>query len=730
MARWKRAEALIMIAGIFMSAAFNSAYAFHAAVDSLFNSPDPFVQSTVIPNIEKYRKADVVLRCRSADGSALAGVQVQANMIKHSFLFGCCPPPNEPRRSLFLQIFNFGLPENAGKWASLERTQDNWNFSSLDELVNWAESNGVTLEEHFLSGYVPTWAQSLGGGLAARQLLHMRKVVDRYGTRFRFYQVDNEAKIANATLWDSMKVSFPQYKDRFGICDNLNMTYWDQAGLWTMPGPAEVERCWPGCKFAANQVHCATMGGTSGDTYSPRQFYEGMFNKYLGSDMPIHLTEFDFPCPGTIRPNGYLSGTMTEDRKAIYYVQLATVSFSHPSVEAINFWGFGPGGYMPGSGFVDGSNNPLPCFNAMKSLVTEKLRTTSNGASDAQGDFTFRGFLGFYELVVTGPNGLSIRDTFELKPSQSPVVVLVTSQGVQSPAAKPMISPAGGFLVTPVQVTITDSTPGAQIRYTLDGADPTESSTMYSAPFTLSAPATIKARAYKTGMSPSEVGAATFRGLLAAENPAGVVAGLDYSYYQGHWDVLPDFQTMTPVRTGTASLLDLTPANGRTLDFGMRFEGYIDIPADGIYTFSVTCDDAVELSVSSVSVVKSFWYSPGNGQIGLKAGKHSFRMDFFQGGGPFSLAVNWECQTAGIAKQTIPAANLFHGDNSSTVTPRMNRASVNHGPVTVYTIRGQRVKSLEGSVAGPKTQSLVGARGVFVTVSESARWEKAKVVAP
>ena len=57
----------------------------------------------------------------------------------------------------------------------------------------------------------------------------------------------------------------------------------------------------------------------------------------------------------------------------------------------------------------------------------------------------------------------------------------------------------------PSTVSISCATKGASIYYTVDGNDPTEQSTPYSSPFQATAPAIIKARAYKDGMTPSDI---------------------------------------------------------------------------------------------------------------------------------------------------------------------------------------------------------------------------------
>jgi hypothetical protein len=72
------------------------------------------------------------------------------------------------------------------------------------------------------------------------------------------------------------------------------------------------------------------------------------------------------------------------------------------------------------------------------------------------------------------------------------------------------ISPNGGSFTGSVSVSLSTATSGATIRYTTNGSDPTASSTLYSAPFTLTSSATVKARAFKSAMTDSAVASATF----------------------------------------------------------------------------------------------------------------------------------------------------------------------------------------------------------------------------
>jgi hypothetical protein len=74
----------------------------------------------------------------------------------------------------------------------------------------------------------------------------------------------------------------------------------------------------------------------------------------------------------------------------------------------------------------------------------------------------------------------------------------------------PTFSPAGGSFSDPITVTISCTTAGATIRYTLDGSEPDLSSDEYSSPITISETTTIKAKASKEDMDDSKVGSATY----------------------------------------------------------------------------------------------------------------------------------------------------------------------------------------------------------------------------
>jgi hypothetical protein len=82
--------------------------------------------------------------------------------------------------------------------------------------------------------------------------------------------------------------------------------------------------------------------------------------------------------------------------------------------------------------------------------------------------------------------------------------------GVGPMAAIPSLSPVGGTYTAVQTVTISDSTQGATIYYTIDGTTPTTDSPVYSGPITVSVNESVQAIAAAPGYSNSNVGFAGY----------------------------------------------------------------------------------------------------------------------------------------------------------------------------------------------------------------------------
>jgi uncharacterized repeat protein (TIGR03806 family) len=79
----------------------------------------------------------------------------------------------------------------------------------------------------------------------------------------------------------------------------------------------------------------------------------------------------------------------------------------------------------------------------------------------------------------------------------------ITSLPGRSVLDPPAVSPEGGTFAGPVDVSLSEREPGADIRYTLDGSVPGPSDMHYEKPIKLTGPAVVRARAYKDGFTRS-----------------------------------------------------------------------------------------------------------------------------------------------------------------------------------------------------------------------------------
>jgi Tfp pilus assembly protein PilV len=93
----------------------------------------------------------------------------------------------------------------------------------------------------------------------------------------------------------------------------------------------------------------------------------------------------------------------------------------------------------------------------------------------------------------------------------------------------PVMNPAGGTYTDVQNVTITCETSDAEIRYTLDGSEPSKSSILYTGTINISDPTTIKAKAFKPGWTDSDTVSHVYKFILKMRL-SKCFGGTDYDY--------------------------------------------------------------------------------------------------------------------------------------------------------------------------------------------------------
>jgi hypothetical protein len=257
----------------------------------------------------------------------------------------------------------------------------------------------------------------------------------------------------------------------------------------------------------------------------------------------------------------------------------------------------------------------------------------------------------------------------------------------RQPRWSTIIDPAGGLHDEGEKVDVRIGIEGradardVNVRYTLDGSDPTADSPVYGKPITVTKPTTIKARCFKDGKPmPGRLGEARF---VFLADLGDAEPGLIYRLYHGSWDNLPDFDQLKPARTGVSATFDIEPRD-RDDNFGFVFTGYLHVPSAGEYTFYTESDDGSALYIDGKHVVFNdglHGLQESNGKITLGQGAHVIRVEFFEAGGGQQLSVRW--RGPGFDKQAILAKRLSHNPLPSKPSPdSADDAAATDGPST------------------------------------------------
>jgi hypothetical protein len=296
---------------------------------------------------------------------------------------------------------------------------------------------------------------------------------------------------------------------------------------------------------------------------------------------------------------------------------------------------------------------------------------------------------------------------------------------IHSPILPVEIKPDQNAFAASVDVTMESRTPGVDIRFTLDGSDPVPASPLYTGPVTLNSTTHVKARAFRPGVTQlpidtagtlaTPISTASFyrrTPLEPAPKPRNLADGLRFRYWQDDWKILWSLGDLLKptVEAVVPSLFDLSnvPADNpqigekaapRQKYFAVQYDGFLDIPEDGTYTFHAPeewvypdIDAGYELRVfvgnkngrppyQSRTVGLQEWYpstrlhAMGNWSIPLKKGLHPFKvflLDYRTDAVAYWNKPNlkpyiWPGETPdlrvsgpGLKKQPIPSAWLKH----------------------------------------------------------------------
>ncbi len=205
------------------------------------------------------------------------------------------------------------------------------------------------------------------------------------------------------------------------------------------------------------------------------------------------------------------------------------------------------------------------------------------------------------------------------------------------------------------------STANSEIRYTLDGTIPDEHSKLYEAPLIIKTDGELKVKAFAKGAMPSNLVTMSIKvpQWQKAVQPAQLKAGLTVQVYEASLTTVAALETLQPVKKLVAKQISIADTTKKE-QVGLLYQGFIKIPADGIYEFSLSSDDGSKLWIDEEVLDHDGPHgnTGKNGIFALKKGFHRFKLSFFQGGGDGALTL--KVASSKLKKQEIPLNWWFH----------------------------------------------------------------------
>ncbi len=189
------------------------------------------------------------------------------------------------------------------------------------------------------------------------------------------------------------------------------------------------------------------------------------------------------------------------------------------------------------------------------------------------------------------------------------------------------------------EVTLEHPYQNLRLRYTTDGSEPTAQSALYTSPIPMTQTTIVKARFFDAADQGQSEGMEKVYRKVQPYAPAKVQKtqlenGLRYRYYEGEFSTqIPDFDTLTVMKTGITDHFNMEELSMRKDHYALQFEGYLEVPEEGIYTLYTRSDDGSRLYIHDELIVDNDGSHSARtryGNVALEAGLHPIRIAYFE----------------------------------------------------------------------------------------------------
>ena len=406
----------------------------------LFEKNKDYMNERIKGGIEQNRKGYANICVKDKDGNAVSNVKMKLKQKSHEFKYGANlfmldefenEEKNELYKKYFAETFNMAtLPfywdatePLKGKTRYAKDSEKLYRRPPIDLCIEFCEKHGIEPREHALAydAFFPNWLYD--ASVTEIKLAYenrCKEISERYKDKIPTIEVTNEME------WGSGKTAFYDEPDFVEWCFKTAEKYFpvNQLVVNEWSGLPWVDQCRATDKYysyiEANMLKGARIDAIgmqyhmffraedeykeTRPFYDPVKLYEHM-DLYSNFGKPIQITEVTVPA--------YSNEPEDEELQAEIIEKLYSIWFSHSNVEQIIYWNL-PDGYAafaPQGDMTAGENyyyggllrfdmTPKPAYYTIKNLFEKRWHTETEITSDADGEATFKGFYGKYDLEL------------------------------------------------------------------------------------------------------------------------------------------------------------------------------------------------------------------------------------------------------------------------------------------------------------------------------------------
>jgi len=374
------------------------------------------IVAATAPAIDKNRKSDAIIRVLNSAGQPVEGATINIAQTSHEFLFGCNiygfdqsrnPAQNAEYKKRFAELFNYATVGFYWRWYEPERGRP--RYANTDKVVAWCVEHGIRMKGHPLlwgdQAGIPFW--SAGQPDASTQQERVRAIMSRYHGKIGFYEVVNEPSHQPLPRIDEpYRWARAADADAYLIVNDYHVLADGAPRFFRLLTEAIHDGVpFDGIGIQAHEPQTMRF---------PLRQVQTILDRYATLGKELHITEFTPASSGDSITESHFEGVWDEAAQADYAVKFYRVCFAHPALRAITWWDLSDrNSWRKGGGMLRADMTPKPVYEQIKHLIHDEWTTRLAGATDASGQFAFRGFHGTYRITAEA-GGKTVTQPFTL----------------------------------------------------------------------------------------------------------------------------------------------------------------------------------------------------------------------------------------------------------------------------------------------------------------------------